>query len=140
MGGKRSAVGKTSIVPSDGAALGRIVPDLARWPQSWRYEPSDVLVGERIVDVLKPFLIDLLNKELADKTLRRHRDNLWMLGGEIIRRRHLDTDLARMSLNDLLLELVDEEGGPLLSGRGSASEQMTFDATCRKLHRFLSQQ
>lgn len=138
MGGKRSAVGKTFIVPSAGAALDRIVPDLARWPASWRYEPSDVPIGEHIVDALKPFLIELLNHGLADKTLRRHRDNLWRLGGEIIRRRHQDPDLASMSIDDLLLELVDDEGGPLLSGLGSESEQRSFDATCRKLHRLLS--
>ena len=118
--------------------MDRIAPDLARWPESWRYEQPDVPIGEHIVDALKPFLIELLNQGLADKTLRRHRDNLWMLGGEIIRRRYQDADLARMSIDDLLLELVDEEGGPLLSGLGSESEQNTFDATCRKLHRFLS--
>ena len=32
---------------------------------------------------------------------------------------------------------LDEEGGPLISNRTSEEQQLSFDATCRKLHRFL---
>lgn len=131
---------KTPIVPSNtAAALERYVPDLANWPRSWHYVEADLPVGARIVESFKPFLLDLLAQGLAAKTLRRHRDYLWMLGGEIIRRRYDDPDLASMTIDDALLELVDEEGGPLLSSRASEPEQEAFDATCRKLYRFLSQ-
>ena len=34
--------------------------------------------------MLKPLLRHLLRLELSRKTLRKHRDNLWLLGGELI--------------------------------------------------------
>jgi len=133
-------VGKTAIVPSDpAAALDRHVPDLANWPQSWRVEQDDVPLGEHLVEAFKPFLIELIQKGFARKTLRRHRDNLWMLGGEIIRHRHMDDEFAAMTIDNALLDRIDEFGGPILSGRSAESEQQEFDATCKKLYRFLIQ-
>lgn len=122
----------------DDATLQALCPDLPHWPQRWHNESSDIAVGERIVETLKPFLRHLIHKSLAPKTLKRHRDHLWMLGGELIRRRHDDPDLKRMSVSELLSELIDEETGPLLWPRITESQQDAFDATCRKLHRFLS--
>ena len=61
------------------------VPDLAEWPRSWRYEDRDIVYGEAIVDCFPPFLHHLLDLGLSRKTLHRHRDNLWQLGGEMIR-------------------------------------------------------
>src|SRR5258706_13008219 len=102
-----------SIVASGVAnSLERYVPDLANWPRSWSIEEADVAIGRSIVDVLQPFPIDLLTRQLADKILRRHRDHLWMLGGEIIRRRHDDPDLARLPVQTLLLELIEQHRGP----------------------------
>jgi hypothetical protein len=122
----------------DDAALLALCPDLPEWPQRWRIESSDIAVGERIVDAFKPFLRYLIRKDLAPKTLKRHRDHLWMLGGELIRRRHDDPDLKRQSVSELLSELIDDETGPLIWPRITESEQEAFDVTCRKLHRFLS--
>jgi hypothetical protein len=62
-----------------------------------------------------------------------------MLGGEIIRRRHDDPDLARLPVQTLLLDLIEEDGGPLIWPRITESEQNSFDATCRKLYRILNQ-
>ena len=63
-----------------------------------------------------------------------------MLGGEIIRRRYDDPDLAKQPINDLLSNLIEEEGGPLIWPRITETSQRAFDATCRKLYRFLQQQ
>lgn len=137
---KHARVRDTSIVASDVAnSLDHYVPDLANWPSSWSIEEADVAIGRSIVHVLQPFLIELLTQQLAGKTLRRHRDHLWMLGGEIIRRRHDDPDLARRPGQTLLLDLIEEDGGPLIWPRIRESEQNSFDATCRKLYRFLNQ-
>lgn len=129
-----------AIVPSDGAAaLDRYVPDLANWPKSWSIEETDISIGQRIVAFLTPFLIDLLSQPLTDKTRRRHRDHLWMFGGEIVRRRHEDPDLAKRTVETVLLDLIEEDGGPLLWPHVTESEQNAFDATCRKLYRFFNQ-
>jgi hypothetical protein len=65
--------------------LAAYCPDWATWAQSWRDEERDLIPGERIVSVFTPFLQDLLDQGLSRKTRNMHRDNLWLLGGEIIR-------------------------------------------------------
>lgn len=142
MSGTHNKVSRASIIQAaadEVAAFDRLCPDWAEWPRSWRGEDSDVVIGQNIVERLKPFLHELLRSQLADKTLRRHRDHLWMLGGEIIRRRHDDPDLCKQSVKALLFNLIEEEGGPLIWPRISESEQRSFDATYRKLFRFLQQ-
>ncbi len=73
----------------------RHCPHLERWPERWRGEDCDIPPGQAIVEFFKPFLLHLLGEGLAAKTLRRHRDNLWMLGGELIRRRYDDASSRR---------------------------------------------
>jgi len=87
--GKKQNVDKVGIVADDEAAhaLLNYCPDIEDWPKSWSYEESDLAPGQLIVELFKPFLLHLLAKKLATSTLRRHRDHLWMLGGEVIRRR-----------------------------------------------------
>lgn len=121
------------------AALDRLCPDLAEWPLSWQIEEDDVAIGQCIIETLKPFLYDLLRQQLADRTLSRHRDHLWMLGGEVIRRRHEDPELCQQPAKTLLFNLIEENGGLLIWPRITESEQNSFDATCRKLYRFLQQ-
>ena len=82
-------------------------------------------------------MLNLLDQPLADKTRNRHRDHVWMLGGEIIHRRHDDASLAKLTVEDAIFSLIEEEGGPLIWPRITESEQKSFDATCRKLYRFL---
>jgi len=84
-----------------------------------------------------PFLLHLLDQRLPKATLRRHRDNLWTLGGELIRCRYDDDDLAKTHVKDALRQLARDDGGPLMWPRISESEQDSLDATCRKLNRFL---
>jgi len=47
-------------------------------------EARDLPPGQQMVECFKPFLRHLLSSNLSAKTLRKHRDNLWQLGGEII--------------------------------------------------------
>ena len=65
-------------------------------------------------------------------------DNLWTLGGEIIRDLNEDPSLRKVTANRLLSDVIDADGGPLIPN-GSEQAQHSFDSTCRKLHRFLSQ-
>jgi hypothetical protein len=140
MAAKRRQVDNDPIISAAAATLEQLCPDLANWPKAWAYEPGDIAIGQRFIECIEPFLIDLLQHVLAHKTLTRHRDHLWMLGGELIRRRHDDPDLARRPVHRLLHDLIEEDGGPLIWPRIAESEQKAFDATCRKLHRFLNQQ
>jgi hypothetical protein len=125
-------------MPSAGTqALANLCPDLHNWPTAWRYQQCDIALGERILECLRAFLLQLLDQGLVLKTLQRHRDHLWMLGGEIVRRSQEEPKLARQPTKTLLLQFVDDDCGPLLWPRISEQQQTSFDSTCRKLYQFL---
>jgi hypothetical protein len=112
--------------------------DLDNWPRSWMGLEKDLPPGEQLLACLRPFIEHLASSSLSPKTIRNHLDNLWMLGGEIIRDLHEDPSLRKVATERLLRKVVHEDGGPLIHN-ASEDEQRSFDATCRKLHRFLSQ-
>src|SRR6516164_9895055 len=59
--------------------LAAYCPDLDQWPTSWMYEERDLSPGRQIVKCFKPFLHHLLSRGLSRKSLRQHRDNLWLI-------------------------------------------------------------
>ena len=98
---------------------------------------KDLLPGEGLVICFRPFIEHLASTGLSPKSIRRHVDNLWAVGGEIIRDLHYDPLLRKKTAEQLLRAAVHEDGGPLLYN-GSEEEQRSVDLTCRKLYRFLS--
>jgi hypothetical protein len=121
--------------PCDASAYCR---DLGNWPRSWMGLEKDLPPGEALVVCFRPFIEHLAVSSLSPKTIRQHVDNLWALGGEIIRDLHYDPSLRKRTADQLLRHAIHEDGGPLVHN-GSEEEQRSFDATCRKLHRFLAQ-
>ena len=99
---------------------------------------KDLPPGEELVACFRPFIEHLASSSLSSKTIRRHVDSLWILGGEIIRDLNYTPSLRKVAAQRLLREAVHADGGPLIHN-GSEEEQHSLDATCRKLHRFLSQ-
>lgn len=88
----------------------------------------------------RPFLEHLVASGLSRKTLRKHIDNLWVLGGEIIRDLNEDPTQRKVPVERILSDAINDEGGPLIHGGDSEEAQRSLDSTCRKLRRFLSQQ
>ncbi len=128
---------QTKTAPSDPAFADKYL-DVDHWPHQWHVEPRDLRPGEQMMDqVFKPFLFHLLDLGQARKTLHRHRDHLCALGGEIIRRLHEEPSLRKRPIERVLADFLEEDGGPLIYPRISETEQRSFDATCRKLYRFL---
>ena len=80
-------------------------PDLEVWPERWKFDEHDIAPGQAIVEFFKPFMLSLLAKNLSLKTLRRDRDHLWLLGGELIRRRYDDPKLKKIPRTSLLIEV-----------------------------------
>ena len=140
MGGKRQRRDEGTIIVAKPAMIETLRAYLSQWPELWKVEDSDVEFGRRLTVSFAPFLLDLIEQRLADKTFARHRDHIEMLGGEIIRRRYDDPDLAKQPIDELLSNLIEEEGGPLIWPQITETAQRAFDATCRKLYRFLQQQ
>jgi hypothetical protein len=65
--------------------------------------------------MLQVVLRHLLSLKLSCKTLHKHRDNLWLLGGELIRDLHEVPRLRKRPIAGLVLAALDDEGGPLIS-------------------------
>jgi len=112
--------------------------DLDRWPRSWMGLEKDLPPGEELLVCFRPFLEHLAASSLSPKTIRMHVDNLWMLGGEIIRHLHYDPSMRKVAADRLVRDAIYADGGPSIHN-GSEEEQRSFDSTCRKFYRFLTQ-
>src|SRR6202051_2102599 len=115
----------TSAPPSDPSAYCR---DLDNWPRSWMGLEKDLPPGEQLLACFRPFIEHLASSSLSPKTIQRHVDNLWTLGGEIIRDLHNDPSLRKMAADPLLRKLINEDGGPLIYN-GSEEHQRSLDST-----------
>jgi len=62
-----------------------------------------------------------------------------VLGGEIIRDLNETPSLRKKNIEQILVDVIDDEGGPLIYGSSSEQQQRSFDSTCRMFHRFLGQ-
>jgi hypothetical protein len=98
---------------------------------------KDLPPGEQLVDLFRPFLEHLAASDLSPRTIQKHVDNIWALGGEFIRDLHNDPSLRRKPVDRVLLPMI-EYGGPFLYHGDSQDQQKSFDSTCRKFRRFLS--
>ena len=99
---------------------------------------KDLPPGEGLIVCYRPFIEHLVSTGLSPKTIRQHVDNLWAVGGEIIRDLHYDPALRKKTAEQLLRRAVHNDGGPLIYN-GSEEQQRSVDSTCRKFHRFLTQ-
>jgi hypothetical protein len=110
---------KTSKVNSAASALASpgasaYCRDLDNWPRSWMGLEKDLPPGEELVACFRPFIEHLASSSLSSKTIRRHVDNLWILGGEIIRDLNYTPSLRKVAAQQLLREEVHADGGPLV--------------------------
>jgi len=141
---RKRAAAKTSTInraaPAATSLLERYCRGLDSWPRSWMGWEKDLPPGEKLVARFRPFLENLVVSGLSRKTIQRHIDNLWALGGQIIRDLNEDPSLRRKSMDQILDARIDDEGGPLVYAMESEEPlQRSLDSTCRKLYRFLRQ-
>ncbi len=133
---KNSTINRSVVASA--SPLERYCRGLDDWPRSWMGQEKDLSTGEQLVACFRPFLEALVVSELSPKTIQRHVDNLWALGGEIIRAINEDPSLRKKRIEQILGDRIDEEGGPLVFALESEEAlQRSLDSTCRKLHRFL---
>ena len=97
---------------------------------------NDLPPGGQLLVLFRPFLEHLAASDLSPKTIQKHVDNMWALGGEFIRDLHSDSSLRKKPVEQVLLQMI-EYGGPLLY-HGGEDQQRSFDSTCRKFRRFFS--
>lgn len=136
----RSAAAEPS--PASSAVLNKALTLMARWPQAWQIDDEgDLRYGEDLLALFKPFVTHLvLNEELTEKSVRRHLDNLFLLGGELISLINtFDEDRRRRPARLLDLNL-SPLGGPSCRHVERGAHRQQFDATCKKLYAFRSAQ
>lgn len=91
---------------------------------------KDLAPGEHLVTLFRPLLEHLAASNLSPKTIQKHVDNMWVLGGEFIRDLHNDPPLRKRPV-DLVLSKMIEYGGPLLYHGG---EDQQRSGSGRKRH------
>ena len=100
---------------------------MQEWPQAWACEAGDMPLGLKLVEELWPFVEHLHECGLAASTIRRHLGELDCLGDELIRRR---CDEDPPAVLPPLIEVVDEDGGPLLSAMDEAHGEHVVGEKC----------
>ena len=139
---RKPAITQTSTTGVGSTALSSRLEHYCRglddWPRSWMGWEKDLPPGEKIIICFRPFLEYLASSDLSPKIIQKHVDNLWVLGGEIIRDLNQIPSLRKVPVEKLLADLV-EDGGPLLYHSDSEEQQRSFESTCRKFRRFLTQ-
>jgi hypothetical protein len=118
--------------------------DFKEWPQQWMVVDADLKTGRDMLASFTVFVRSLINAGLAAKTIKNHMHHLNLLGSEIVRQLN-DGDESHRKLpsNALLLKYIDDESGPLLpfwdpNDNTELGYHMAFDATCRKLYKFIA--
>jgi hypothetical protein len=115
--------------PADHPNLAAVCRDLDEWPRNWMGFPEDIPPGEQIVAAFRPFLAHLVGLQLSRNTLRKHVDNLWLLGGELIRDVNSTPALRKRPIAALLFEAVEEGGRCCITGtRRRSNAPLTLPA------------
>jgi hypothetical protein len=107
---------------------------MQHWPAAWEIDELDRAYGQALLDELKPFVRYLAEtKQLSRSTLRRHLDQLFLLGGELISRINTDPNSRRQTPARFLDQHLSPEGGPVCRHIDNDKKRRQFDATCKQL-------
>lgn len=111
-------------------------PDFEEWPHRWMGVDEDLVYGKKLLEEFRPFAEHLVSSGLSDKTIKKHLTNLWLLGGELIRKVSDDEEYD-ISPRKLLSDSVDSYGGPFCCHLHSEAEEKSFDSTCKKFYKYM---
>ena len=114
-----------------------IIRECDKWPELWMGVDKDVPYGQGIVKIMIPFIESLVAEKVSDRVLNKHLNNLWLLGGEIIRNVSLCEEYNKISPAQKLLDSIGSNEGPLCRHLYTEAAQRSFDSTCGKLYNFL---
>lgn len=101
---------------------------------------DDLAFGNKIVEAMRPFVQHLIESGISSKTLKRHLDNLWLLGGEIIHDVHYHNDYETGDLIERIKDAVALEGISYHGSLYTESDLRSFKTTCRKYHKYFLKQ
>ena len=109
--------------------------DIDNWPKTWSYTSKDILYGKKIIQLFIPFIKSLKDSKLSKKTINDHIDNLWILGGYIIKEVNRNEKYRDWEPCMVMPRYIDSIDGPTIFDL-SEDEQESFDRTCRKYYKY----
>ena len=110
--------------------------DIDNWPKTWACSRDDIEYGKGIVKLFCPFINSLIESDLSRKTINSHIDNLWVLGGFLIKQINCYEEDKKKEPLLLIPMHINEFEGPTIFDL-SEYEQESFDRTCRKYYSYL---
>ena len=118
--------------------INALVPDFYDWPKRWMLTNEDLEYGQRLLKFFEPFIFDLAIGLLAKKTKRKHIDNLWLAGGELIRSVANESNYE-IDPEELIHQHFGSDGGPYCRHLETENESNSYDSSCRKFYKFITQ-
>jgi hypothetical protein len=106
------------------------------WPKKWCFDRASKVYGRKLLAEMMPFIEWVLAHGYATRTVERHLEYLFLLGGELVSMAAIDEEYDR-DAREVLLENIDDEGGPMCQHLHTDERENQYDATCRKLYRFM---
>jgi hypothetical protein len=85
-----------------------------------------------------PFRVHFAGSGRSKRTIQNHVANMWLLGGDIIRDVNEEPSQRKVAAEQLVRNVIHDDGGPRIHNFRE-DEQRSFDSTCRKFCRFLTQ-
>lgn len=99
---------------------------------------EDLAYGRRLLPYFSGFLQTLHAGGMSRKTFAQYRDNLWLLGGTIVREVSLYEEYQNDPLEKLIEAVADDGILPDHHDGMSEAELRAFERMCRRFEKFLS--
>ncbi|MDY6906385.1 MAG: hypothetical protein SWH61_17065 [Thermodesulfobacteriota bacterium] len=112
------------------------IKEMNNWPKSWAGSPKDEKYGTELIKIFKPFIQELIDAKYSYRTIKNHFDNLWLLGGRVIKGLYYEENARTLHPAIRLTHHIDSWDGPRIYDL-TESEQESFDRTCRKFYKHL---
>ena len=115
------------------------VPDFDRWSKSWMGVEEDLAYGQKLLPWFAGFLQALYAEGLSRKTFAQYRDNLWLLGGTIIREVSLYEEYQDDPLVKLHESVTDDGILPDHYDQMTQTELKAFERMCGRFEKYLEE-
>ena len=113
------------------------MPDLDEWPEIWMGVEEDLVYGQKLLPWFAGFLQAFYAEKLSRKTFSQYRDNLWLLGGTIIRKVSLYDEYLDDPLEKLRESVADDGILPDHYDQITQAELNAFERMCRRFEKYL---
>lgn len=114
-------------------------PDIKEWPDSWMGVDEDLEYGKQLLPYFEEFLQLLYEEGLSRKTFVQYRDNLWQLGGSIIKNVSIYEEYDTDPLEKLCDSVIGDGMLPDDYHLMEEDELKAFSRMCRRFEKYLNQ-